>query len=225
MTLDELIDEGERLVRPSWLLRPDRTASGIVAYWGGERGDKPNALPPEVTAFRARRHTVSLSESLLAELGVRQGPVSLFEWDSAGNATTARAEADHRLRFVDLQFSGEPLYASAEPSFPPFEAVCLYGSNRVAEWLTEKDLSRHDYWQVIDQVRDGYVNEWKRRSAFYLADADVIVGGWHFLWPDDDFYTPPELQLLALTLRDAEPWYEIWYSRPSFGFRAKARIT
>src|SRR5262245_9503524 len=135
MTLDDLIAEGEALARPSWILRTQPTESGIVGFWGGERADVQHALPPEDTAFRGRRHLVTLGEAILAEIGVRQGPVSLFEWESVTGGQAVRVEADYRLHFRDLRFSGEPLFATPEPSFPPFAAVCLYGSGRVAEWL------------------------------------------------------------------------------------------
>jgi hypothetical protein len=225
MTLDELLAEGEALTRPSWILRREPTDSGVVGFWGGERGDMLDALPPEVTAFRGRRHILTLSESLLAEIGVRQGPISLFEWESTTDETSNRVESNSRQHFKDLSFSGEALYATPEPSFPPFTAICLYGSERVAAWLKDQSLSRHDYWQVTDGLVSQYMDEWTRRSAFIRMAGDVIVGGWHFLWPDDDFYMPPELQLVALTLRDAEPWIELWYSRPRLGFHARARIT
>src|SRR5262245_50262869 len=183
MTLDELIAEGESLVRPSWILRTQPTGADIVGFWSGERGDLPNALPPEVTAFRGRRHIVTLGESLLVEIGVRHGPVSLFDWESVNGEQWLRVEADQRLRFRDLQFSGEPLFATAEASFPPFAAVCLYGSGQVAEWLAGHGLARHDYWQVADDLESQYTAEWMRRSAFLRNAGDLIVGGWHFLWP------------------------------------------
>jgi hypothetical protein len=225
MTLDELLAEGEALTRPSWVLRTEPAETGIVGFWAGERGDMPDALPPEVTAFQGRRHILTLSESLLTEIGVRQGPVSLFEWDSVKYGLTYRVESDSRLRFEDLSFSGEPLYATAEPSFPPFTAVCLYGSERVARWLEENGLARHDYWRVTGSLETQYMDEWRRRSAFCRMAGDVIVSGWHFLWPEDDFYIPPELKLVVLTLRDAEPWFEIWYSPKSMGFSVRERIT
>jgi hypothetical protein len=225
MTLDELLAEGEALTRQSWILRTEPTESGVVGVWGGERGDMPDALPPEVTAFQGRRHIVTVSEALLTGIGVQQGPVSLFEWESVNYGQTYRVESDSRLHFKYLSFTGEPLYATPEPSFPPFAAVCLYGSGRVAAWLKEQGLTRHDYWQVTDGLLTQYVAEWTRRSAFCQNAGDLIVGGWHFLWPEDDFYVPPELQLVALTLRDAEPWFEIWYSRPRLGFHARQRIT
>jgi hypothetical protein len=52
MTLDELITEGDSLARPSWVLRTQPTEPVVAGFWGGERGDVPNALPLEVTAYR-----------------------------------------------------------------------------------------------------------------------------------------------------------------------------
>ena len=31
-------------------------------------------------------------------------------------------------------------------------------------------------------------------------------------WPEDDFYCPPEVTRLFLTLRESEPWYSVWRS-------------
>lgn len=227
MTLDELIAEGESLERPSWILRPEPTDSGVVACWGGERHDEPNAVPPEATALRNQRHIVTLSETLLAKTGVPQGPVSLFELVYADGNSTVLAKSGGRFQvpFKDLRISGEPLFATEERSFPPFAAVCLYGSSRVADWLAKQGLARHDYLRVTDELQTLYTSEWNRRSAFCRNAGDVIVGGWHFLWPDDHFLTPPELKLVALTLRDAEPWLELWYSPYGFGFHVRERIS
>lgn len=224
MNLHELISEGEALARPSFLLRPQPTDSGIVAYWGGIRADMPNELP-SVGAFSSRQHILSLSEQLTARIGISQGPVSLFEWESVEGETTYRAGADYRLCFDKLSFSGEPLYASSSSSFPPFPAVCLYGSERVGAWLSEQGLARHEYWRVPGDLPDQFTAEWQRRSPFCQRSADVVVGGWHFRWHDDDYYTPPELRLVALTLRDSEPWFEVWHSPQSLGWRVKHRIT
>src|SRR5271155_4037200 len=62
MTLEDLIAEGEVISRPSLLLGPVPTASGVVGYWGGERADEPNALGPAVTVFAARRHILAYSQ-------------------------------------------------------------------------------------------------------------------------------------------------------------------
>jgi len=44
------------------------------------------------------------------------------------------------------------------------------------------------------------------------------------IWPDDDFFFPLEMRLLVTTIRDAEPFYEIWLSDIG-NIIAKERIT
>ncbi len=226
MTVEDLISEGESLSRPAFLLRTALTDSGIVGYWGGTRADMPDELPPQLMAFSGRRHVFSLSEQVTSQVGITRGPVSLFEWESSDDGELSyRVEADYRLRFEDLSFTGEPLYATPTTSFPPFAAVCLYGSERVGAWLRELGLGRHEYWRAPGDLESQYDATWQKRSPFIQQSADVVVGGWHFLWPDDDFFIPPELQLVALTLRGTEPWFEIWHSPRSQGWQAKPRIT
>jgi hypothetical protein len=227
MTLEDLIAEGEAIARPSFLLGPVPTPSGVVGYWGGERADQPNALRPEVSAFNGRRHILSLSENLLGSLGIRQGPMSLFEWESVNDELSYRTAADHRLRFADLRFSGTPLYATQVASFPPFAALCLHGGEAIGRWLQTQELARHDYWRIdCEELPERYEAEWQRRSPFYDSKGpDVIVGGWPSLWPEDDFFMPAEMVFVALTLRDAEPWFEVWHSPSRLGWRVMARIT
>jgi hypothetical protein len=44
------------------------------------------------------------------------------------------------------------------------------------------------------------------------------------IWPDDDFFMPLEMRLVATTLRDAEPFLEVWLSELG-NIRVKSRIT
>jgi len=79
-------------------------------------------------------HILSLSEDLLGTLGIRQGPMSLFEWERKNGKNgdlSYRAGADYRLRFADLSFTGTPLYPTQADSFPPFAALCLHGGEAI----------------------------------------------------------------------------------------------
>jgi hypothetical protein len=69
MKLDDLIAEGESLIRPCFLLTVSPSAR-LAGFWGGERPDKPNALPPEATALRSQRHIVTIDRTPPAEFGL-----------------------------------------------------------------------------------------------------------------------------------------------------------
>lgn len=231
MTLDELIAEGEALARPAYLLGDKPTGSAPVAHWSGVRADMPNATPAWATALAGQRHICTLSEEALSCLDLRwarpTGPVSLFEVELATGERKLRASGDGRQRFNDLAFTeGASLYATLFKSFPPFAALCCHGSERISRWLTSEGYARHEYWHLRSEIIEEYEQEWMRRSPFYHpGEAVMVVGGWHFLWPEDDYYVPPECRLLFLTLRDAEPWYEVWLGLASGGLIARERIT
>jgi hypothetical protein len=78
-------------------------------------------------------------------------------------------------------------------------------------------LERHDYGALRRQaLANTYTHEFRRRAPFYATEADAIVGGWHMMRPDDDFFMPLEMGLVLTTKRDAEPFFEIWVSGPKF---------
>jgi hypothetical protein len=225
VTPDELIAEGEALVRRCYALSA-RGAGAVVGYWGGVRADLPEQFPPEVTKFTRRRHIVTVGEPLLGQIGAeRLNWVGLYEWTAREGDDHHHVEADSRKPWASLQFSGEPLYATERASFPPFQALCLHGSARIGEWLASLGLARHLYWKVPRELTKAYERHYVRRSFEVEEGADVIVGGWHQMWPEDDYYVPPELIFVLKTLRDAEPWFTVWHSPMSKGNRARIHFS
>ncbi|AJG22393.1 hypothetical protein [Cupriavidus basilensis] len=208
MIVDELLAEGERLCRPCFRLNVE---GEVVGYWQGERADRPNAVPPEATELRSIRHIMPIDTGLLERAGlrVRSSTIGFAEVESARGDTGYRFfEAD--VPISDLQCDGLRLHAAEGKSFPPFEAVCLYGGECVAAWLKNLGLERHEYEKAASEPEAvGYFDAYAARSPIYRGDVDVVVGGWHQCWPDDEFYMPLEMRLAVLTLRDSEPWYEL----------------
>src|SRR5258708_10806717 len=128
MKLDDLIAEGESLVRPCFVLTGSPSAR-LGGFWGGERGDKPNALPPEATALKSLRHIITVDKALPAELGLPSvAPLSLFEARHVDGNESFRIEREPLPHFEEISCTGEPLYAMPAESFTPMDAVCLYGS-------------------------------------------------------------------------------------------------
>ncbi|WCM23966.1 hypothetical protein NDK50_24295 [Paraburkholderia bryophila] len=226
MTVDELLAEGERLCRPCFWLNVEGEGN-VVGYWQGERADRPNAVPPEATALRSIKHILTIDSGLLKRVGLsmRSSTVGFTEVESAHGDTHYRVfESDAPIS--DLRCDGLPLHAAEGRSFPPFEAVCLYGGESVADWLKSLGLERHEYgWAESAPEAVGYFDAYAARSPIYRHDADLVVGGWHQCWPEDNFYMPLEMRLAVLTLRDSEPWYELWQAIGRGGWSVKARIT
>jgi hypothetical protein len=226
MTIEELIAEGETLARPCFLMSSSRS-SRLAGYWGGERADKPNRVPAGAKRLASRRHIVTIDEGLLAELGLpATAPLSLFETTDIEGRQFHHAERERAPLFAAITCTGEPLYATPARSFPPLAAVCLYGSSAVEAWMKERGLARHDYGALGgDPLGRAYMREFVRRSPFYSSDDDAIVGGWHMMWPDDNFFMPMEMRLVLTTKREAEPYFEIWVAAGSGNVSVRRRIT
>lgn len=212
MKVKDLIVEGERVSRRCLLLSAT-TVGEIGGYWGGERSDMPNGVPSGATALRELSHVVTINAALLAPLGVpsKPWPLSLYRAELVSGDVSYRVMQPENVEFHALTCTGEPLYAREERSFPPFEALCLYGSDIVAAWLKKMGLERFEYDAAsADRVAREYVGEFVRRSPVHLNNADVVLGGWHQMWQEDAFYFPLEMRLAMLTVRDAEPWIALW---------------
>lgn len=223
MTPEEMIAEGEALSRICFHLSDDPVGE-VVGYWGGERAD----ITEETfgTMFQSCEHLFTVNERLLAKLGIDHiGPVGLFELEDMKNDFHLQVRKDYRESFDSVVCNGVPLYATEKKSFPPFEALCLYGSEKIGQWLQSLGLKRYEHWKIPEETYAAYHEHYLTEYPLWMQDVDVIVGGWHLRWPDDAYYMPAEVICLFLTLRDAEPWYSVWYSPSGKGCFSKSHIT
>lgn len=226
LTLTEMMAEGEALSRPSFLLNTEGEGK-IAGYWGGERADQPNRVPPQATALQSIRHIMTVDAGLLNQLGLpTPAPTIGISEVALKNGDTAFKVLSQGPAIDALECDGLPLYARPAPSFPPFEALCLYGSDRIADWLAGLGLQRHDYHAAsYEALAMDYIDAVSERSPLPQGDADAVLGGWHQIWPEDDFFMPLEMRLALLTLREAEPWYELWLATGLMNWSVKERIT
>lgn len=215
MILDDLLAEGENLRRPCFTLSVEGKGD-IAGYW---RGERPDYTPPAL-----RRHVMTLDSQLLVQMGMPMGYASIgfSEVEDERLYNVLRSQQP----VTALGCTGLPLYATADTSFPPLEAVCLYGSEKVAAWLESLGLQRHEYTRAaLTPLGRAYDDAYAERCDLFRDNVDVIVGGWHQSWPEDDFYMPLEMRRAVLTLREAEPWYELWQATGGPNFNVCERIT
>ncbi|MBI2825768.1 MAG: hypothetical protein HYX69_13870 [Planctomycetia bacterium] len=219
-TFDELMVEGERLAKPSLLLSTEPSDLGVVAVWGG-RG---------CPAHRGReddQHRITFDCAWLARIGIDiRGSVGIYDVARRWNwpkPIHVSYDPDHPLDALIIA-DGTRLYAHEAASFPPIQALCLYGGDAVAAWLRANGWQRTDYDAAeASDLGERYSQEWMNRCPLYSSGWAAALHGWHMRWPEDDFYMPAEMALLLWTFWDAEPWIEVW--KRNHDFRVELRIT
>ena len=212
---EDLISEGHALVRPSLVLTTEPSSQRALGVWRAGR-----VLPG--TNGRTVDHVITVDCAWLHANGFPlAGTLSLYS-DGLNAIPVLEPESEFRAEAA----GGELLWGSETPSFPPPEALCLNGSERLAAWLTERGWSRRDGAEaVIHRTPEGdeYVRAWQQRCPLYRDGPVAVLGGWPVMWPDDDVYAARG-QLVLWTLRDAEPWIEVWMDGAD-RLSAIARIT
>jgi hypothetical protein len=222
-----LATEAQALSLPCFDLVPAQTGDRIVAHWGGRRADLPETFPSFVTALKSQHHLLSVDQSVFGQLGFTgRYPFALSIVTTAAGDERPDAKAVATGTLADATFEDTlPLTLHPAVSLPPLEALILYGGPAIGEWVADQGIKRWEYSAVSSEIRKEYEKHFYSRSPLCSDQAPVArVGGWHTLWPDDDFYTPREMRLMLWTFRDAEPWYEVFLS-PQNNYVLRGRIT
>ena len=220
--IDQILVEGARLIRPCLHLRQSPStgassaAGAAVGRWGGNGG----APPP---AGGEWWHWLSVDCSWLHANGYDvQGCLSIYQRlvDDPG----ARAAQPEWAAACDPRAGclpggdGLPLVGQAASSFPPLEALCLYGGPAVGEWLESLGMPRNAYHHPAvyrSDAADLYITEYMKRSPLYATRDDpgravVVMGGWwHSVYLQRDYEHGGDTFLL-LAMRHGEPWLEVW---------------
>lgn len=222
VSVEQLLLEGARLVRPCLWLRPATEAEAegnrLAGIWGGP----PVVAPPGADW----QHVVTVDCGWLQDNGYHvQGCISIFRSDAEARdgASSPRARwvahcAPDKVLPAEVR-GGLPLVGQVASSFPPLEALCLYGGSVVRQWLYGLGVSRHGYRDsrvYCSEAGDAYISEYMKHSPLYTNRDDdpqrvaVIVGGWwHSVYLQWDYEHGGDT-FLMVTLRDAEPWLEVW---------------
>ena len=225
--MDLLISEAQALSLPCFDLVHAKPGDHIVGHWGGRRADLPGTFPSFVTALKSQRHLLSVDQSVFDQLGlVGRYPlaVSIVTTSAGEERPDARTVATGTLAGSSFEDT-LPLTLRPALSIPPLEALILYGGRAIGEWIEAQGIKRWEYADVSSEIRKEYEKHFDPHFPLCSEHPPVArVGGWHTLWPDDDFYTPREMRLMLWTFMDAEPWYEVFLS-PQKNYVLRTRIT
>jgi hypothetical protein len=199
MTAEQLIEEGRKLQRPCFFLRPE--VSGEVAAIWHECDDEEI----EETGFQCwltvdARFIPNLPKSIT-------GFISVFS--NEDDCETGKIEISAKKPKRD----GVKLYAHAANVIPPLDAVFSRGSDLVGEWLKANDWSRGERYNnnFRDKITKAYQKIWFKEFPLYSnSDVYAVLGGWHWPGQDNDWHDLIDDQLMVLTIRDSEPWVEAW---------------
>jgi hypothetical protein len=128
MLANSVIAEGDRLAKPSMLLDETPSSSGVLAYWRGEGR----------VGYVGRvedQHRITFDCAWLAQQGVRvNGCIGVYDVKNGWQVPLCVDRVQASLTEIEMK-GGTPLYGHEAVSFPPLEAVCLYGGKPVEEWL------------------------------------------------------------------------------------------
>jgi hypothetical protein len=213
MTTEELIAEGRRLERPCAFLRSSGRGE-VAAVWHSSEEAEPDGA-----GFRPW-------------LSVDTRFIPGFDTKAASFLTILGNEEDCVTGRVDLVSSlpiGEALYAHPASVLPPIDAVIACGSPAIDGWLEANNWNRacryNDNFPDSAIVRD-YERLWASEFPLYFQDSDVfaVLGGWHWPNADGDWHDLIPEHLMAMTIRDSEPWVEAWQLQ-SREFRVIQRLT
>ncbi len=210
MDIERFLQEASQLARSCYYLRSDGKGT-VKGVFGGKGYTKH---PERRDHISNSMHWITVSCDLLEVTSLPlQGMMGVYEMKKYPWAKPFYVVHDADLTLSSGKIQGTPLYAQKTSSYPPFEAVCLYGSDSIARWMRSHDLERWEYDGLLDtEIANEYLDFYMQKFPLYMDNPPVaVVGGWPMRWENDDgYYAPPELRFLVLVLEGAEPWVEVF---------------
>jgi hypothetical protein len=195
MTVEELVAEGRRLARRTLLLLEIGSGTPAAVWYGPGKPDTDDG----------HRCWLSVDAQQVPSFDGK-GWLSVFTNEKT--CTGGRVETGDK----PWKANGVKLYAHEIPVLPPLDAVTLFGSPAVEEWLKnhrwrrEAPLSRNfKGWAVAE----GYERAMQKEHPLYDGEAYATLGGWHLPWPDEAWSDLVNTRLVVQTYKDSEPWVEV----------------
>lgn len=213
MTIEKLIAEGRKLQRNCNFLKPTGSGEPVAMWFESDPDDE------SITDWR--RWMTIRSDAV-----PQAHPRAIFYF----SLYTKGLEVG-LVDFVDgwPPRDGIPLYAQPAEVLPPIDVVFALGSEEVGAWLAANGWLRNDRYNSnfgeASLVRQ-YEQTWISEHPIFKTDPEVyaMTGGWHLPGQDNDWHDLVPAKLLVTTLRDSEPWVEV-FQMPYGDFKVCQRIT
>lgn len=190
----------------------------------------------DLAQFRAEAETLARSATLLTTRG---GGEPAAYWHGLQPGTPCISLV-HKGRWLNVHVGGTEDYVETTPtpvrsstrlfaeqitSLPPVDAVFLLGSAAIEAYLRQHGWERTEPFNdnFPDRIPGLYERQWQASCPMYADDAVAARGGWHFPWPDGDFRELVDSELVVWTIRDAEPWIEVFEKGGTYS--VKTRVT
>ena len=213
MTAQQLIAEGRTIQRKCNFLKPTGVGEPVAIWFECDSDDE------SITQWR-RWMTVRADA-----LPDAKAPATVYF-----SLYTSGLEKG-LLDFVDSwpPRNGTPLYAHPASVLPPLDAVFALGSEEVGKWLAAHNWPRTERYDSNfgdSEVVGPYQEIWFSEHPIFKNDSDVyaFTGGWHLPGQDSDWHDLIPAKLLLTTVRDSEPWVEV-FQTPDGDYKVMQRIT
>jgi hypothetical protein len=212
MSVDDLIEEGRHLRRPCVFLKSAPNGE-VAAVW--------QHIFPRKTGEADFEPWLTVDARFVP--GFDTTKIRFLSVSSSSDCETGRVEVVPSLP------PGLPLYAYPTEVLPPIDAIFALGSERVEAWLRANGWQRGDRYNGNFGDRaivEAYDRVWAQGDPVFGRHENLYaaLGGWPFANAEDDWPELLHARLLAVTVKDCEPWVEAW-EIPGGGFRVVQRIT
>ena len=204
LSYSEFLAEARHLARPAVALSTE--GHDYAASWRGTGV----VSPPE----GEWEHWISLDTRLLPENPHRRrGVMSVYLCLEDGERFHQVAIMHDGRATLPRETDGECLYAHPIACLPHIDAIFRYGREPIENWLTANEWTKERPYDSSfpDSAPVEQYSKVLRKEHPFFHDEEfyAMLGGWSLV-SYEDWPRLAETPLLLLTLRESEPWLEVY---------------
>ncbi|MBP9892239.1 MAG: hypothetical protein KBG84_10075 [Planctomycetes bacterium] len=205
----DLIAVAQRIARRAFVLYENPNAGPCAGFWCGRDISLHGELAVHFLTINA--------PGVLSSIAPAIPSLSLYT-----NGIDAKLHMPPATELAALSQSAPKVYALPHLSMPPpWGLEFVLGNKRPNERapassrILDTPVTHPDIVDALQRYEQFFFEHdpLYHHAHSELGDAIAMVGGWHHAWPDEDWETRLEDQLVITTLARAEPWIEVFRTR------------